>query len=422
MRTENYWLDDPNLEVPSYTSPLPQKVDVAIVGGGYTGLAAARVLAKHGASVAVLEQKTIGWGASSRNGGMLTPGIKAPTQTIFKRYGPELGRAFWQASLEAIDLVETLIAEEEIDCDYDRRGYMALAYKPAHFRAMEERAKWFEEELGYRQRVVSAAEIASEIGSGVYHGGVVSGAGAGLQPAKYVIGMGRAAARAGACLCERAAVRQLERMQGGYRVHTDRGVLSADEVLIATNGYTGSLVEKLKPRVFPVGSYIIVTEPLDDALQNELSPQGRVFYDSKNFLNYFRLTADGRMLFGGRNDLSTGLDLVESAARLRRRMVTVFPQLERIPVTHSWTGHLGLTFDLMPHIGNIEGITYALGYGGHGITIATYVGTEAGLLLSGQKGNSPFQEIPHPTLFFYRKRPWFVPFAALYFRLLDWLT
>jgi glycine/D-amino acid oxidase-like deaminating enzyme len=144
-----------------------------------------------------------------------------------------------------------------------------------------------------------------------------------------------------------------------------------------------------------------------------------MFYDSKWFLNYFRLTPDGRLLWGGRNNLSTGLDLVESAQRLRRQMIRVFPELHDVPITHSWTGQLGMTFDLMPHIGRVGGIHYALGYCGHGVSIATYLGTEIGLLLSGQKTSTPFAEINHPTMFFYRRRPWFLPFAALYYRFLD---
>jgi glycine/D-amino acid oxidase-like deaminating enzyme len=196
----------------------------------------------------------------------------------------------------------------------------------------------------------------------------------------------------------------------------------AQEVLVATNGYTDRLIPRLKARIFPVGSYIIVTEPLPPALQAEISPKGRMFYDSKWFLNYFRLTPDGRLLWGGRNNLSTNLDLQESARRLRQQMVRTFPQVQDIPTTHTWTGQLGLTFDLMPHIGRIDGVHYALGYCGHGLSIATYLGREAGLLLAGEKTSSPFAEIPHQTYFFYRHRPWFLPFAAHYYRFLDWVS
>ena len=147
-----------------------------------------------------------------------------------------------------------------------------------------------------------------------------------------------------------------------------------------------------------------------------------MFYDSKWFINYFRLTPDGRMLWGGRNNLSTDLDLEESASILSRQVSTVFPDLEKTTFTHTWTGKLGITFDLMPHIGDVNGIHYTFGYGGHGLSIATYLGTEIGLLLSGQKKRSPFEEISHQTMFFYRKDPWFLPFAAKYYRFLDWVS
>ena len=159
-----------------------------------------------------------------------------------------------------------------------------------------------------------------------------------------------------------------------------------------------------------------------EKLQKKLSPKGRMFYDSKWFINYFRLTPDGRMLWGGRNDLSTDLDLVESASILSRQVRTVFPDLENTTFTHTWTGKLGITFDLMPHIGEVNGIHYTFGYGGHGLSIATYLGTEIGLLLSGQKKRSPFEEISHQTMFFYRKDPWFLPFAAKYYQFLDWIS
>ena len=146
-----------------------------------------------------------------------------------------------------------------------------------------------------------------------------------------------------------------------------------------------------------------------------------MYYDSKWFINYFRLTPDGRMLWGGRNDLSVDLDLEESSRMLSKQLNTVFPQLEGVPITHSWSGQLGVTFDLMPHIGKVNGVWYANSYSGHGLSIATYLGTEVGLLISGKKERSPFQEISHQTMFFYRNRPWFLPILCRYYRFLDWL-
>jgi glycine/D-amino acid oxidase-like deaminating enzyme len=403
-------------------SVLPGQVDVAIVGGGYTGLNAARVLAQSGAAVAVLERHTIGWGASSRNGGMATPGLKQSISVIYKRYGRALAHVFWQASLDAIDLLEEIIVTEGIDCHWRRDGHICVAYKESHFAALQKKAAWMKKEFGHETHLVPAAELHSEIGSDVFHGGLADAYSGGLHPAKYVFGLAKAVAGRGVCLCEQTDVSRIARQNKGFRLFTNQGELIADEVLVATNGYTDGLLPRLKSRIFPVGSYIIVTEPLPAELQQELSPKGRMFYDTKWFLNYFRLTPDGRLLWGGRNNLSINLDLAESARRLHRQMIHTFPRLEQVPITHTWTGQLGLTFDLMPHIGRIGGVHYALGYCGHGLSIATYLGTEAGLLLSGQKIGSPFMEIPHKTYFFYRDRPWFLPFAAWYYRFLDWVS
>ncbi len=420
INTTVFWTDKyprPN-DLP-VTNELPSQVDVAIVGSGYTGLNAARVLAKSGATVAVLERETIGWGASSRNGGMATPGLKQKVEKIFKEYGEENGRLFWQSSMDAIDLVDEIISSEGIECDWQRNGHIALAYKPSHFEKMQQSAEWYRNTLGYDVNLVAPSELRSEIGSDVFYGGMSSDFSGGLQPAKYVFGLARVAQKYGAVLCEETAVTHIKKQPNGYQIQTSRGTLNAKEVVIATNGYTDRLVPQLKPRVFPVGSYIIVTEPLSQELQQKLSPKGRMFYDSKWLLNYFRLTGDGRFLWGGRNDLSTDLDLHESKNRLQAQMVYTFPELRNVPVTHTWTGKLGITFDLMPHIGRVDGVHYAFGYGGHGLSIATYLGTEIGKLLAGQIDSTPFAEIPHQTMFFYRNKPWFLPIAGWYYRLLD---
>jgi len=422
MKTVPFWTDNYPRPENLAVSPLPAAVDVAIVGGGYTGLNAARVLAKAGTAVAVLEQHTIGWGASSRNGGMATTGIKQKIGNIFKMYGKELGHSFWQTSLDAIDLIGEIVAGEGLACDFVRKGHIALAYKPSHYESMAKKAAWYRQELDHRMEMVPKSDIRSEIGSDAFYGGMVDEYSAGLHPARYVFELARVVAKYGACLCENCPVTRIEKTAAGFHLHTSQGLVKAKEVLVATNGYTDRLIPQLKPRIFPVGSYIIVTEPLPTEVQQRLSPKGRMFYDTKNFLNYFRLTPDGRLLFGGRNNLSINLDPHESAQSLKQQMLRVFPELDNVPISHTWTGQLGLTFDLMPHIGRLNGVMYALGYCGHGVSIATYVGTEAGLLLAGKKSDSPYAQIKHQTMFFYRNKPWFLPFAAMYYRALDKLT
>ena len=423
MKTDVFWTDTFQPTEPIRTvGDLPSSVDVAIVGSGYTGLNCARVLAKAGRSVAVIDQHRIGWGASSRNGGMATPGLKQDIFKIKKTYGLDLAREFWKSSVDAIDLLEQIIVEEGIDCDWSRCGHMSLAYKQSHFDDLVDYIEWLDKEFGHKKKLITKSQLKSEIGTDAYFGGNTDELSGGLQPAKYVFGLARAVTDHGAILCENSQVTSIQKESNGFEVMTIQGTIIAKEVVIATNGYTDMLIPKLKPKVFPVGSYIIVSEPLPQDLQDKLSPKRRMFYDSKNFLNYFRLTPDGRMLWGGRNDLSTDLDLKESASILTKQVCTIFPDLNDVKFTHSWTGKLGVTFDLMPHIGQINGIHYALGYGGHGLSIATYLGTELGLLMTGQKDRSPYEEISHQTMFFYKKDPWFLPFAAKYFRFLDWVS
>ena len=397
--------------------------DIAIIGSGYTGLCAARILRKNGASVTIFERNTIGWGASSRNGGMATPGLKQGIQKIYKMYGSKLAHEFWKASVDAIDLIEEIVDEHSIDCDWQRNGHASLATKPSHAPRLKQYGSWLEKKFGHVQNYIPVNQIRDEIGSDAYYGALTDEISGGLHASKYVYGLATTVSNLGVQLCEQTDVLDIEKNDSNYfRLITSKGDVRAKKVIIATNGYTDRLVPRLKPLIFPVGSYIVVTEPLSEDLQNIISPKKRMYYDSKWFLNYFRLTPDGRKLWGGRNDLSTDLDLDDSAKRLTRELYSILPDLRDIPITHTWTGKLGITFDLMPHIGEKNGIYYAFGYGGHGLSIATYLGTEIGLLLSGKKDRSPFMEISHQTMFFYRNRPWFIPFAARYFRFLDWVS
>ena len=421
LKTTPFWTDDISSPAVLPEVDLPTEVDVVVVGGGYTGLNAARVLAKDGASVAVLEQNCVGWGASSRNGGIAITGLKQSLPAIFKKYGAHAAREFWHISMDAIDLVGEVVADEGIACHFLRKGHLTLAAKPAHYEAMQEKADWFERILDHKLTLLHQSALRTEIGSDVFYGGLIDEWTASLHPGKYVHGLAEAVHRIGGVICEHTAVSRIKKENGRFKLYTSKGKVIADKVLVATNGYTDKLVPRLKARVLPVGSYTIVTEPLTPALQKRISPNGRTFTDSRRFVHYFRLTPDGRLLFGGRNNLSTNLDLLDSARRLYMHMVHIFPDLRNVPITHSWVGKLGMTFDLMPHIGQINGIHYAMGYGGQGVSLATYLGSEAGKLLCGQIKHSPFMNIHHPTRFFYRNRAWFLPFAAWWYRFLDWI-
>ena len=405
--------------------PLAERVDVAVIGAGYTGLAAARALARRGARVAVLEAQSVGWGASSRNGGMVLTGMKKDVGTLLATYGREKTQRLFDTSLAAIDCVEQIVREEAIACDFARCGHLAVACKPAHFRALVKEAELLDREFGHRCEIVPPADLHIEIGSSIYHGGLVDTTSAGLNPARYVAGLASAAARAGAQIYEHTPVERVVREGGGFLLGTPRGALLASDVFVATNGYTSGVTPALHRRVIPIGSYIIATAPLPEALAQEVSPRNRMIFDTKHFLFYYRLTPDRRVLFGGRASFSqpTQTTVRESAAILQDGMLQVFPQLRGVPIEYAWGGTLGFTFDMMPHAGQLDGVSYALGYAGHGVALATYLGTTMGELLAGGANANPLADLafPRAPLGLYNGKPWFLPFAGAWYRLLDWV-
>lgn len=422
MLERPYWLDTaPPLRLASRADPpIPERTEVAVIGGGYTGVSAARTLARHGVDVTVFERETLGWGASTRNGGFVLPGFKLGAGALVRKFGAERSRALFDASLASVRFLEELVADEGIGCDYARCGHVSLAYRPAHLRRLESAERLLRQAFGYATELVTRERLREEIGSSAYHGGLLDPQAGGIHPAKFFLGLAAAARRAGARLVEHAEVLGLEREAGGggFRVLTTRGRVHAREVLVATDGYSGAVHPELSRRVIPIGSYIIATAPLEQGLARELIPKNRVMSDTKNLLFYFRRSADHRMVFGGRASF-TPTTTVESAQILAQGMRAVFPQLAAVPIEYSWSGTVGFTFDQLPHAGRLDGVHYALGYCGHGVAMATYLGARVGDAIAGHGDLLPFSELGFPTVPFYRGRPWFLPAVGAYFRLVD---
>lgn len=430
IRETNYWLETVQEPVRGASGPLPEDIDVAIVGGGYCGLSAARTLAKRGVNVAVLEAENVGWGASCRNGGMVLTGMKLPVPTLIGRYGRELVQHMYAASLEGIDLVEQIVREEGIECAFSRCGHLEVACKQAHFHAYAQAASRIKDEFNHDLRIVPKSELRSEIGSDIYFGGMVDESSAGLNPAQYVNGLAKAAQRAGAILCEHTRVVDVktDATNGNrrFRLQTSRGPLAAREVLLASGAYTTSATPALRKKVIPIGSYIIATEVLPAGMARGLSPRNRMIYDSKHFLYYYRLTPDNRMLFGGRAAFfpESESTVRESAELLRQGMVGVYPQLRDAKVEFVWGGTLDFTLDVMPHAGKISGMHYGVGFAGHGVAAATWMGAKLAGTICGDADDNPFSKISFPgaPIGLRSGHTWALPLAGLYYRMLDFFT
>ena len=430
IKKSNYWIETVAEPAKGLNGPLPDKADVAIVGGGFCGLSAARVLAQRGLRVVLFEAEALGWGASCRNGGMVLTGLKLPVPTLIKRYGRELVQRMYATSLESIDLVESIVKEEGIDCDFSRCGHLEVACKQSHFDDYAAAAARIKREFNHELRIVPAKSLRSEIGSDIYFGGMVDETSAGVNPARYVHGLARAAQRHGACLFDHTAVTRVTRQSNGagssFRIETAKGSLFAKEVLLASGAYTTSATPALRKKVIPIGSYIIATEILSDKLAGELSPRNRMIYDSKHFLYYYRLTPDNRMLFGGRAAFFPESEntVRESAELLRQGMIEVYPQLRDTKVEYVWGGTLDFAFDVMPHSGKIDGMHFAVGFAGHGVAAATWMGTKLAGAICGDTDDNPFSQIAFPgaPIGLRSGNTWALPLAGAYYRVLDWIT
>jgi glycine/D-amino acid oxidase-like deaminating enzyme len=418
-RTQN---PEPGTQNPEPVA-VPPRADVAIVGAGYTGLAAARQIARTGASVVVLERERVGWGASSRNGGQVLTGLKLDPATLVARFGESRARELFDSSLESIAALERLIADEAIECEYERTGHVQAASKPSHFDAFRDEQALLARVFDHRVHVMPAREQRAEIGTAAYFGVMVDERSGALNPARYVDRLSVAACRAGAAIVDRARVTRVERRGPRWTVTTHRGAIDTGELLVATNGYADEAVPWLQRRFVPIGSYIIATEALTPADATALLPTGRMAFDSKNFLHYYRLSRDHRLLFGGRAEFTrpTGEATRRVAEILRQQMVSIFPSLRPARVEYAWSGNVAFTRDQLPHAGRLEGAYYAGGYCGHGIAMATRLGELIARRMGGEAIDHPLFDDRFPPIPLYHGRPWFLPLAGAYYTLKDWL-
>jgi len=350
------------------------RTDVCIVGGGYTGLSAALHLGKQGYQVTLLEARKLGWGASGRNGGQLCSGQRKDQPYLEEKLGKSDAGKFWQLAEDAKDLSKQLIAEYNIQCDL-KPGIAHPDHKRGYATETREYVEQLRSQYNYHQIEDLQTDAMAEItGSNSYYGGSLDMGAAHLHPLNYALGLAAAAQQNGAILHEDTIV---ESYQAGKpnKIITNRGTIEADSIIIACNGYLGKLEKSMAVKIMPINNFIIATEPLDEATARSINPRDIAIGDSRFVINYYRLSADKRLLFGGGENYSCNFP-ADISSFVRKPMLEIYPGLADKRIDYAWGGTLAVTLNRMPHFGRLSnaGIYFAQGYSGHGVAMATLGG------------------------------------------------
>lgn len=417
FKTSPYWWEEFDRFDDALTE-LPETCDVVVVGAGLTGCSAALTLAKAGSDVLLLDAERPGYGASTRNGGMIGGGYRLSYEQMCEKYGDETAmRLLHEAHKDSLVFASSRIAEEGIDCDHVTTGRFRGQWNKAEYDATARGLDELKKLIDVQIDMVPESEQRREIGTDFYSGGMMIHDHGGLHPGKYLNGMLKAAHRAGAKVMGETPVTAVEKAGSGFVVTTRRGEVRAGAVLMATNGYTTADFARLKRRLIPVSSFLIATEELDHNLVDEIMPGRRMCVETRHRHCYFRLSPDGRrFVIGGRAGMARTSPR-RTAGVLRGLMCEIFPQLKAAKISHSWTGQTGFTFSFMPQLGQLDGVWFAVGYSGSGNAMAPYLGHKAALSMLGDPGgDTAFRNTTLETRFWYQKRPWFLPFAHLLYR------
>lgn len=429
MKTLPYWHDTAPVFSGAETGPPEGRFDVAVIGAGFTGLNAARKLARAGVKVAVLEAGHLGAGGSGRNGGHLNNGIAHGYADAVAHLGAERARALYHAYDRSIDMIAAVIEEEGIACDFRRSGKLKLASKASHVAGLRAGQELLAREVDPDTRWLSKGELTDEVGSDAFHGAVLYEKSAMMHMGRYLHGLAEASVRHGARIWEHAPLTGRSRLGTRWTLTTPRGQIQAERVIAATGAYTaqvpGAPLGYFRRRMIPMASFIIATRPLGPAEVAATMPGNRTCVTSRIIGNYFRLSPDNRLIFGGRARFSAVSDQrsgAKSGRILRAAMAGIFPHLAGVQIDYCWGGLVGMTRDRFPRAGQADGMIYGMGYSGHGAQLSTLLGQVLADQAMGRTDTNPLEGMDWPAVPALNGKPWFLPLAGLWFRLKDRLA
>lgn len=349
-----------------------ETADVCIIGGGYTGLSSAIHLAERGYQVVLLEAERIGWGASGRNGGQCTVGQRQPQEYLEEKFGPEETRRLWDLGVEAVDLVRELISRFGISCDL-KRGNLQVAAKSSDAEWYRRHAAHMQANYGLDCHFVSGAELEFLSGTNSFQGGLLEHASAHLHPLNYALGLAAAARSLGVRLYEQSRVTDYDQATP-TTVQTGLGKVRAGHVVLACNGYLGRLEPRVAGRIMPINNFVLASEILSQVQQQQFNPQDLCMYDAKFVVNYWKLSGDGRLLFGGGENYTRRFP-ADIKSFVRKYLLQLYPAARDLRIAYGWGGTLAVTMNRMPCFGRLQpNVWYAMGYSGHGVQMATLAG------------------------------------------------
>ena len=373
------------------------EADVCVIGAGYTGLSSALHLAERGYKVVVLEAERIAWGASGRNGGHVGVGQRKGQEDLEKMLGFDTAKQLWDMGLEAVRTVEELITKHNIQCDM-KRGIMHLAAKRSHNEELKAEVELLSERYGYDQmHYIGEEEARTLVGSERYFGAQVDNGSLHLHPLNYALGLADAAAAAGVQFFEHSRVKSY---RGGSPciVETSAGQVRAKAVVLACNGYLGNLEPRMAGKIMPINNFVLATEPLPEALARELIANDYALQDTLFVINYWKLSGDNRLIFGGGENYTSRFPQ-DIRSFVKKYMLEVYPQLADTRIDYGWGGTLAITLNRMPHMGRLEpNVYYSQGYSGHGVPTATFAGKLIAEVVAGTEERFDIlAQIPTPT-------------------------